>query len=71
MPADWSRVEVEATVSDYLAMLASELASVPYSKTAHRQHLIQSLNNRTEQSVEFKHANISAVLIGTCQDFCV
>jgi Domain of unknown function (DUF3883) len=63
VPADWSRVEVEATVSDYLAMLASELASVPYSKTAHRQRLRESLNNRTEQSVEFKHANISAVLI--------
>ena len=31
MPADWSLAEVEATISDYLAMLASELAGVPYS----------------------------------------
>jgi hypothetical protein len=63
VPADWSRVEVEATASDYLAMLASELAGVLYSKTTHRRHLIANLDNRTEQSVEFKHANISAVLI--------
>jgi hypothetical protein len=63
MPADWSRVEVQATVSNYLAMLASELAGVAYNKSAHRRHLIESLDNRTEQSIEFKHANISAVLI--------
>jgi len=63
MPTDWSRAEVEATVSDYLAMLASELAGVPYNKTAHRRQLMELLDNRTEQSIEFKHANVSAVLI--------
>lgn len=63
MAADWSRVEVEATVSDYLAMLASELAGVAYNKAAHRRHLIEKLDNRSPQSIEFKHANISAVLI--------
>ena len=39
-PADWSRLEVEATVSDYLAMLAKELAGVPYNKTTHRRQLV-------------------------------
>ena len=63
MPADWSKAEVEATVADYLAMLEKELAGVSYSKTAHRRHLIGLLDGRSEQSVEFKHANISAVLI--------
>lgn len=63
MPADWSRVEVEATISDYLAMLASELAGVAYNKAAHRRSLIAKLENRSDQSIEFKHANISAVLI--------
>lgn len=63
MPADWSRTEVEATVSDYLAMLAAELLGVPYSKTAHRRQLQLLLDKRSEQSIEFKHANISAVLI--------
>lgn len=61
--SDWSRVEVEATVADYFAMLAKELSGVPYNKTAHRQQLVQLLNGRSEQSVEFKHANISAVLL--------
>lgn len=63
MPADWSKAEVEATVADYLGMLEKELAGVSYSKTAHRRHLVGLLDGRSEQSVEFKHANISAVLI--------
>lgn len=63
MPTDWTRAEVEATVSDYLSMLAAELSGVPYSKAVHRRQLQPLLNNRSEQSIEFKHANISAVLI--------
>lgn len=61
--ADWSDAEVEATVADYFAMLAKELSGVPYNKTAHRRQLVTLLNGRSEQSVEFKHANISAVLL--------
>ena len=63
MPNDWSREEVEATVADYLAMLGAELAGVPYNKAMHRRELMKLLNNRSEQAIEFKHANISAVLI--------
>lgn len=44
-------------------MLQAELAGQPYSKAAHRRALVPLLNGRSEQSVEFKHANISAVLI--------
>lgn len=44
-------------------MLASELACVPYSKAAHNRALLPRLNQRTKQSIEYKHANISAVLI--------
>jgi hypothetical protein len=61
--ADWSRVEVEATVADYFSMLGKELSGVPYNKAAHRRQLLTLLNNRSEQSIEFKHANISAVLL--------
>lgn len=61
--ADWSRAEVEAIVDDYLSMLAAELAGTPYSKTAHRRALKPLLVDRSEQSIEFKHANISAVLL--------
>jgi hypothetical protein len=60
---DWSRVEVEAIAADYLDMLSSELAGVPYNKAAHRRSLLARLNGRSEASVEFKHANISAALL--------
>ena len=60
---DWSQPEVEATVADYFAMLAKQLAGVPYNKTTHRRQLVRLLDGRSEQSIEFKHANISAVLI--------
>jgi hypothetical protein len=60
---DWSRQEVEATISDYFSMLSAELSVMPYSKAKHRRALLQKLNNRSPQSVEFKHANISAILI--------
>ncbi len=63
MASDWSREEVEATVADYFAMLAAELSGVPYNKAAHRRALVRLLSERSEQSIEFKHANISAVLI--------
>lgn len=61
--ADWSRDEVEAIVDDYLSMLASELAGTPYNKTAHRQALKALLQGRSDASIEFKHANISAALL--------
>jgi hypothetical protein len=60
---EWSRVEVEAIVDDYLAMLAAELAGIPYSKTTHRRKLHSLLVDRSEPSIEFKHGNISAILV--------
>lgn len=59
----WSREEVEEIVADYFAMLRAELLGLPYSKSEHRRELARLLRGRSEQSVEFKHANISAVLI--------
>ncbi len=44
-------------------MLGLELSGTPYSKAEHRRRLVTKLNKRSEPSVEFKHANISAVLI--------
>jgi Domain of unknown function (DUF3883) len=60
---DWKRIEVEAIVADYLKMLSLELAGQTYSKAAHRRALLERLNARSDGSVEFKHCNISAVLI--------
>lgn len=60
---DWSREEVEACVADYLRMLTLQLNGQRYSKTEHAKALMQRLNGRNRASVEFKHANISAVMI--------
>ena len=59
---DWSRDEVEATVADYFDMLARELAGLPVNKTERNERLRRVLRVRSRGSVEFKHANISAVL---------
>jgi hypothetical protein len=58
---DWSRDEVEATVADYFDMLARELARLPVNKAERNERLRQTVN-RSRGSIEFKHANISAVL---------
>lgn len=63
MPDAWSKEEVEATISDYFSMLVMELQGIKYVKSKHNQKLQQKLNNRTGGSVEFKHCNISAILL--------
>ncbi len=68
-PTSWSLTEVELGVADYFAMLADELARRPYSKTAHRERLRPLLAGRSDGSIEFKHANISAVLINYGQPY--
>ena len=60
----WSRLEVEATVQDYLDMLACELRGEAFNKAAHNRALREKLDNRSHGSVERKHQNISAILIG-------
>jgi len=60
---DWSRIEVEACVADYLRMLTLELNGQRYSKTEHAKALLQTLDGRSRPSLEFKHCNISAVML--------
>jgi hypothetical protein len=60
---NWSDVEVQETVKDYFEMLVSELKGETYNKTEHRNSLLTKLNNRSKGAVEFKHQNISAVLV--------
>lgn len=50
-------------MADYFQMLTLELASQAYNKSSHRRNLALKLNDRSEASIEFKHCNISAVLI--------
>jgi hypothetical protein len=63
LPLDWSREEVAATVADYFDMLRMELLGLPYNKREHNRDLQKLLRNRSAGAVEYKHANISAVLI--------
>lgn len=63
MAEDWSAEEVAATVADYFAMLACELRDELYNKKEHNRRLQAVLRNRSAGAIEFKHANISAVLI--------
>lgn len=59
----WSQNEVELIVADYFSMLTKELSRQPYNKAEHRRNLLPLLDGRSEGSIEFKHQNISAVLI--------
>jgi hypothetical protein len=68
MAGAWSLAEVEAIVADYFAMLETELQGYKYSKAEHNRAL-QARIGRGEGSIEFKHQNISAVLINFRQPF--
>ena len=64
MPSrDWSEAEVEAAVADYLDMLAREVRGETFNKAQHNRALQERLDGRSKGAVEFKHQNISAVLI--------
>ncbi|NLX15241.1 MAG: DUF3883 domain-containing protein [Phycisphaerales bacterium] len=60
---DWSEREVDLIVADYFDMLRLELLAQPYNKTEHRRKIRQQINDRSDGSVEFKHQNISSVLV--------
>jgi len=69
MLESWSNQEVELIVNDYFSMLVDELSGIAVNKAVHRRALMPLLNNRSEGSIEFKHQNISAVLIILGQPF--
>lgn len=63
MSDDWSVQEVEVIVEDYLQMLMLELRGQDYSKAERNRALQSLLSARSRGSIEFKHQNISAVMI--------
>ncbi len=65
----WNWLETEAFVQDYFSMLDKELRGEQYSKAQHRRDLLPKLEKRSEGSIEFKHQNISAVLIEMGQPY--
>lgn len=63
MPDNWTREEVEATVADYFSMLSLELRGESFNKKQHNRTLQSLLRNRSAGAIEYKHQNISAILI--------
>ena len=61
--AGWTDDQNDATVADYFAMLAKDITGHPYNKAAHNRAL-QDLIGRSRGGIEYKHQNISAVLMG-------
>ena len=59
--AGWPTAEIEPTVRTYFTMLRAELACQPYVKAAANRE-VQAATGRSRGAVEFKFANISAVL---------
>jgi hypothetical protein len=60
--APWTDAEVDLIVADYFAMLEADLAGQAYVK-AHHNAVLRELIGRSRGSVEYKHQNISAVLL--------
>jgi len=63
MSNNWSDFEVNEVVRDYFDMLSKEIKQINYKKSDHRKELKRKLQNRSDGSIEFKHQNISAVLV--------
>lgn len=58
----WTHDDLVIVVDDYLEMLVAQVAGERYNKSAHRRRLRELLPARSDGSIEFKRANISAVL---------
>lgn len=62
-PKNWTEQEVSLIVADYFSMLESELHGKSFKKADHRKALAPKLQSRSEGSIEFKHQNVSGVLV--------
>lgn len=69
MAEAWNDLEIDLIVADYFAMLIEELAGRPFNKSEHNRALQALLKDsaRNRGSIEFKHQNISAVMLGLGQ----
>jgi Domain of unknown function (DUF3883) len=59
---NWTDTELDLIVADYFLMLQDEAVGRPYNKAEHNR-LLRGHIDRSEGSIEFKHQNISAVLL--------
>lgn len=59
---NWTDEELDLIVADYFSMFQDEAIGKAYNKAEHNRLLRRHIN-RSEHSIEFKHQNISAVLL--------
>jgi hypothetical protein len=59
----WSDDECKLLIADYFTMLQLDLIGRKYNKAEHNRLLREKLTTRSKKSVEFKHQNVSAVLL--------
>ena len=64
---DWTDAENDLIVADYFDMLVEDISENSYNKAEHNRRLQVRLPRRSRGSIEFKHQNISAVLLGLGQ----
>ena len=60
---DWTEQEVGLIVADYFDILEAELLGKSFKKSDHRKPLAPKLLSRSDGSIEFKHQNVSGVLV--------
>lgn len=58
---EWTPTEINMVISEYFAMLKSELGKSSYVKVHHNER-VRAVTGRSKGSVEYKFQNISAVL---------
>lgn len=59
----WSDEEAGLLIADYFDMLQLDLLGHDYNKAEHNRLLREKLTARSKSSIEFKHQNVSAVLL--------
>jgi hypothetical protein len=62
LASEWSDRENSIAIVAYLQMLSLERQGQPYSKRSINLEILRQLHGRSRPSIEYKHANISAVL---------
>lgn len=70
MSGNWSDTEIELIVADYFAMLSDEIGGRHFNKAEHNRTLRKHVL-RSPGSIEFKHQNISAVMLGLGQPWII
>lgn len=63
MPSDWTDAENDLIVACYFAMHRTELSGAAVNKAEENRRLQALLPGRSRGSIEYKHQNISAVLL--------